>query len=235
MKKKEFLIVFFLIIIVAGIFVLLMFKGKKHETIKYDIDGTYTFNRLEKNGNPVGPAELFGTGSVYGGTLTINKDKTYSEYIGITGEDDKYVGTYKVEGNKIVLVNKENVEQVCSIDKDTITVEDKVYGNGYTIVFKKEKDKNTIIKETITDYFKGNYGNDINTIKFTNIEIISEEDNKISFNVTYDLTLNKGVDPKKYTSSNGEVDGLTVKNKKSIGDIKKDVNGNYIITSLRKG
>lgn len=235
MDKKKILIVLFIIIIIGGIVVLFSFKDDNKESLKIgDISGTYDFNRVEKNGSAVTPSEVFGTGSTYGGTLVINKDNTYTEYVGITGEDDNYVGTYKISDTKIIFTNKNNVEQVGTITKDMISIEDKVYKEGYTLVFKKEKDKETIIKETLTDYFKGNYGNDIKEIKYTDVKILENESNNISFEVTYNFILNKGVDPKKYAISNGEIDGLIIKNKKSIGVIKKDISGNYIISSLGK-
>lgn len=235
MDKKKVLIVIFSIIIIVGIVILIVFKKDKNgNDIKYDLEGTYVFNRVERNGNVVNPSEVFGTGFKYGGTLVLNEDKTYTEYIGVTGEDDLYTGTYSINGEKLTLTNKVGTEQVGLVNKDTISIEDKIYKEDYTLVFKKEKDKNDIIKETLTNYFKGNYGNDIKEIKYLDVQIISEEDNNISFEVKYNFIVNKGVDPKKYAISNGEIDGLIIKNKKSKGVIKKDVSGNYIIASLGK-
>ena len=47
---------------------------------------------------------LYGTGIIYGGTLQLNSDATFSRYIGITtDETDNYEGTYVVNDNNITL------------------------------------------------------------------------------------------------------------------------------------
>ena len=44
---------------------------------------------------------LYGTGIKYGGTLTLNKDNTFTKYIGITGETSENEGSYSLRGNTI--------------------------------------------------------------------------------------------------------------------------------------
>jgi len=44
---------------------------------------------------------LYGSGIKYGGELTINRNNTFSKYIGITGETSENEGSYYLKGNSI--------------------------------------------------------------------------------------------------------------------------------------
>jgi len=76
-----------------------------------------------KDGEEIALAWLWGSSIQYGGTLKINEDGTYTEYIGAYAETDPLEGSWEVRDENIVLKSKTGDEKIAKIvDKDTLEI-----------------------------------------------------------------------------------------------------------------
>lgn len=144
MKKSSIFIALIAIIIIAVAIALVLKNHNNNErknsenniqTIeKINITnyaGKWLLSSIEKDDEVIDGTEYFGSGITYGGVLTLKEDFTYTEYIGIQGENlEKYEGTYRILGNKIYLTSKTGVEQEGIIKGSFLTLTDKVFRTG---------------------------------------------------------------------------------------------------------
>ena len=66
-----------------------------------------------KDGEEIALSWLWGSSIQYGGTLKINEDGTYTEYIGAYAETDPLEGNWEVRDENIVLKSKTGDEKLC--------------------------------------------------------------------------------------------------------------------------
>lgn len=131
-KYKELLL---LIIILVGLFIFFYKEFNRGS----EFVGDWYLVSAEKNGEDIDLKEIFGTAIIdYGGTLSLNSDGTYTEFIGVYSEEEtsSLEGTYHIKKNIVYLTNKNGVTKNLSIinqDNKLLIKED--IGDGVVIYF----------------------------------------------------------------------------------------------------
>lgn len=133
-KTKIFLITGIVFFFIIGI---IFYLNKQTVSINNLKGEWFPYKILLKN-KEIQLQEYFGTSINYGNFLTLNEDKTYTDYIGIYEDENDVVGTFKVKGNKIIFTSKNGDKKEALIiedEKEKLSI--KLNIDDYTIYYEK--------------------------------------------------------------------------------------------------